>query len=195
MNEETTSALLGRPLTPTEVTNFSLYLKVAKEQLDQLLCMTLCDPDDPKVYEAREGYSTVFTDIFTDIDEVTIDGDVVTNYRVAQWDKRTGSWYNSLVFDEPFTCSEEVTVSASWGFNTMPSDLKAVLAGLFDLITKKNSFNGTIQSKQVEDFRITFNTDADLDDVFTSKYGKTISKYSLCDVPNVQHGSVCQRWC
>lgn len=195
MTKEETSALLGRPLTSIEDTNFDLYLKISRQQLDDLLCMTLCDAEDPKVYEAREGYSTVFTDIFTDIEEVTIDEKVVTNYRIAQWAKRNGSWYNSLVFDSKFTRNKDVTVSASWGFNKMPVDLQAVLAGLFDSITKKNSFTGAVQSKQVEDFRITFNNDVDLDDVFFSKYNKTISKYSLCDVGNIQHGSICKRWC
>lgn len=191
MDKITIAAFLGRPLTPTEDTNFDLYLKLARQSLDGLLCMTLCDADDPKVYEAREGYSTVFTDIFTDIQEVKVNGDVVaaSKYSPRQWDKRNGSWYNSLVFEDKFESGDEVEVTASWGFSKTPVDLQAVLAGLFGLITKKNKFDGTISSKQVEDFRISFNNDADLDEEFAKKYGDTISKYSLCNLSSVRHGS------
>ena len=65
-----------------------------------------------------------------------------------------------------------------------------VLANLFDLITKRNKFDGTIASKRVEDFQINFNTDSDLDDEFYNKYSKILSKYSLCDIPNIQSGAI-----
>jgi hypothetical protein len=194
MDETKMAALLGRPLTSIETTNFSLYLKIARETLDDLLCMTLCDDGDSKTYDVREGYRTLFTDIFTEVTEVKKDGDIVdpSKYSVRQWDKRNGSWYNSIVFDTMFTgCDEEVEVTADWGFNSMPVDLQAVLAGLFGLITKKSSLDTSITSKQVEDFRIAFRTDVDIDTEFEDKYAKTINKYSICDIPNVQHGEVC----
>ena len=71
-------------------------------------------------------------------------------------------------------------------------DLQAVLAGLFALISKKNKYDGTLSSKQVEDFRVSFNTDVDLDEAFYDTYSKTISKYSICDIGDIQHGRV---WC
>lgn len=194
MNKAKLAALLGRPLTPNEDANFSLYLNIATKSLEDLLCTTICDDSDPRVYDVREGYSTLFTDIFTDITEVKLDGTVIesSKYSVRQWDRRNGNWYNSIVFDSQFTSDDsEVEVSGSWGFSTMPSDLQAVLAGLFDLITKKNKLDPTVASKQVEDFRISLNTDVDLDTDFQSKYAHTLSKYSMCDIPNLQHGRVC----
>jgi hypothetical protein len=193
MNQTTMSALLGRTLTPVEVTNFNMYLKIARQSLDDLLCTNLCDDSDPRTFDAREGYSTVFTDIFTDVDEVSING-IVQNtdtYSLRQWDRRNGSWYNSIVFDEKLSEGDEVEVSASWGFSTMPSDLQLVLAQLFGLITKKNKFDSTVSSKQVEDFRVSINVDADLDDDFYRQYNKTISKYSLCSIGNVTQGEIC----
>lgn len=191
MTKEELSALLGRPLTPTEDTSFDLYLKIAKQNLGDLLCMDICKSEEPKVFEAREGYSTVFTDVFREVDTVKVNGEETTDYSKRQWDRRSASWYNSIVFTKCLDAGDEVEITASWGFDKIPSDLQLVLAGLFDLITKKNKQDGTIQSKQVEDFRITLNTEADLDEEFYRKFNSTIRKYSLCAVSNIQHGSVC----
>lgn len=191
MDQTKMSALLGRPLTSVESINFALYLNIAKENLDGLLCMTLCDPDDTRVYDAREGYSTVFTDVFTDVSEVKVNGKVVDNYSKRQWSKRSAEWYNSLVFDKLFCDDDVVEVKGSWGFNKMPADLLSVLAGLFGQISSKNKLNPNVQSKQNREYRITFNTDVDLDEEFSKQYGKTISKYSICSIGNVKHGEVC----
>lgn len=193
MDKETISALLGRPLTSIEDTNFKTYLKIAKQNLDYLLCMELCSDEETRVYDAREGYSTVFTDIFTEIGEVKVNDIVVgtDKYSIRQWDRRTGSWYNSIVFTYKLSVDDEVTITAEWGFGTYPADLKSVLASLFGLISKKNTADGTIQSKQVEDFRITFRADTDLDEDFYKNHQGTISRYSICHIPYVRHGKVC----
>lgn len=193
MDQTKMSALLMRPLSPYEVTNFSTYLKIARESLDGLLCTNLCDNSDPRIFDARGGYSTVFTDIFTDIATVSINGTLIedTDYSVRQWDRRNGNWYNSIVFEHKLCRGDEVEVSASWGFQTMPSDLQLVLAQLFGLISKKNSFDGSVASKQVEDFRISFNKDADLDEEFYRQFDKTITKYGQCSIGNIQQGSIC----
>lgn len=193
MNKTTMAALLGRPLTSIEDTNFTLYIKIARQSLDDLLCMTLCDDSDTRVYDARAGYSTLFTDVFTEIESVTKNGEAVDegDYSIRQWDRRSGSWYNSIVFDTKLEADDEIEVTASWGFSEMPSDLQLVLAQLFGLITKKNKFDGTVERKEVEDFKIQFNVDADLDDEFYRQYNKTINKYSLCTIGDIQHGSIC----
>lgn len=199
MNQATLEALLGRSLTTIEVTNLTLYLDIATQALEQLTCLTLSETsgdEEPRVYDVREGYSTVFTDIFTEVTEVKLDGKVIAsdNYSVRQWDKRSGSWYNSIVFKNRMTAwNKEVEVSASWGFGTMPTDLQAVLAGLFDLVTKKNKQSSGVAEKRVEDFWIKFRPETDLDAEFQKTYGLTIRKYSLCDIPNVQHGRT-GRW-
>lgn len=193
MNKTTMAALLGRPLTSIEDTNFTLYLKIARQSLDDLLCTNLCDDSDPRTYDTRAGYCTLFTDIFTDIQSVSINGETVDadDYSVRQWDRRNGTWYNSIVFNDKLEEDDEVEVSASWGFLEMPSDLQLVQAQLFGLISKKNKFDPTVTNKEVEDFRISFNVDADLDDEFYRQYNRTIAKYSLCTIGNIQQGSIC----
>lgn len=195
MDQATLEALLGRPLTPTEVDNLELYVNIATEALEDLICTTIANTTETRTFDLREGYSTAFVDLFRSVTEVKVDGVVkdAGDYSKRQWDKRTATWYNSLVFKCRFgRCDKEITVTGQWGFETVPSDLQAVLAGLFDLVTKKNKQDASISSKQVEDFRISFNADSDLDEEFSSKYAKTISKYSLCDIPYVLHGEVCE---
>lgn len=190
MKTETLVALLGRPLSAVEATNKDLYLKIARESLEDLLCTSLCDQEDPKYFMARDGYRTVYTDVFTEIDEVKVDDKVVSNYSVKQWDRSTARWYNSIVFDDPLYEGQEVEVSASWGFNAMPIDLQKVWAELFDQVTVKNKLDPSIKSKRVEDFYITFDSEVDLDEDFHRKYKKTLSKYSLCGIWEVSHGRV-----
>jgi len=195
MTKEEMIALLGRPLTPVEDTNFNLYLEIAEANLETLICTPIHDASETRYFDTRHDYKTAFIDIFWNVTEVKLNGNVITDYSERQWDKRNASWYNSLVFSE-FTNGHELEVTADWGFepvsdgSSLPVDLQQVLAGLFGLISKKNKFDGTIQSKQVEDFRISFRADADLDQEFYKNFGSTISKYSLCDIPDIQNGRV-----
>lgn len=113
-----------------------------------------------------------------------------------QWDRRNADWYNSIVFDHKLCQDDEVEVVASWGFGgKMPKDLQYILAGLFGLITKKNKFDGSVTSKRVEDFQISFDNSVDLDGAFYSQNRKTITKYSLCDIDIVRHGKVRRYGC
>lgn len=195
MTKPELEALLGRPLTTVEDTNFDLYIDIAEKSLEDLICTFIEPVQETRVFDTREGYSTAFVDIFNNVTEVKLNGNITTDYTVRQWDKRNGSWFNSFVFDRKFRKDGEIEVTATWGFlessgddSDLPVDLQMVLAGLFDLITKKNKYDGTISSKQVEDFRISFNTEVDLDDAFYNKYSKTLSRYSICNIGNIKHG-------
>lgn len=191
MKAEQISVLLGRPLTSPETSNFDTYLKIANQTLEQLLCTSVCDQDDPKIYDSRVGYSTVFTDIFTDIDEVKVDGEVVEaeDYSKRQWDRRNGRWFNSIVFEDRFRYPQEIEVSATWGFVTMPSDLQVVVARLFDLVTKKNKFDPRVSSKRIEDYSVSFK-ETELDNEFYKQHALVLSKYAQCDIPYIRHGKI-----
>lgn len=201
MNQAQLEALLGRPLTSVEVTNLELYLEIANDTLETLLCTSIRPATEERTFNLREGYRTAFVDIFTEVTEVKVNGEVQdpSAYSKRQWDKRSGAWFNSLVLADRITNSnDEITVNATWGFvdapvedYAVPADLQVILAGLFSLITKKNKLNPAVTSKQTEDFKITFNADVDLDDEFYTQYSKTIDKYSLCNIGYVRHGEVC----
>jgi hypothetical protein len=197
MEDDKLVALLGRPLSPTEQTNKDLYLDIAKEQLENLLCISLdVNPEgsgdaeaDTRTFEIREGYSTVFTGIFTSLTEVKVDDVATTDYYNAYWDKRSNSYYNSIVLDE---CGgSEVEITGIWGFNEVPNDLQMLWAQLFANVSKKYAAgSGNIKSKKVEDFSITYGDLSD-DEVFMKDNALTIRKYSLCTIGYVRHGKTC----
>lgn len=196
MDESDIEALLGRTLTSIETANFQTYINIANENLETLICTPFEEAEETRVFDTRDDYKTAFVDIFWRITEVKLDDEVITDYTVRQWDKRSGSWYNSLVFED-YLEGKVLEVTADWGFTpqsdapSLPLDLQQVLAGLFGLISKKNKHDGSIQSKQVEDFRITLR-DINLDEDFNRLYGSTIAKYSLCNIPDFKQGEVCQ---
>lgn len=201
MNQAQLEALLGRPLTSVEVDNLDLYLEIANDTLETLLCTSIRPATEERTFTLRDGYRTAFVDIFTEVTEVKVNDTVVepSAYSKRQWDKRTATWFNSLVLADRITkTTDEITVTAVWGFvdapeedYAVPYDLQVILAGLFSLITKKNKLDPTVSSKQTEDFRISFAADVDLDDEFYTQYSKTIDKYSLCNIGYVRHGEVC----
>lgn len=191
MTQAQLEALLGRSLTPREIANRKLYLEIASEHLEEILCISLCDKgDDTRTFDIRDGYSTVFTDIFTELTEVKVDGVVTTNYYPAFWDKRSNPYYNSIVISN---CKgKEVEITGDWGFNSIPYDLQSIWAQVFAIVSKKYVVGGgNVKSKQVEDFRIAYGDLSD-DDVFLNDNKRTIQKYSLCYIGLVLHGDVCK---
>lgn len=194
MTQDELPALLGRSLTSTEVANRELYLNIAKESLEELLCLQIdCqNVEEERVFDVRDGYSTVFTNIFTEIQEVKVDGVATTDYYPAFWDKRNSPYYNSIVFGSPHGSTVEVIqVTATWGFDETPNDLNQLWAQLFaNVAVKYKAGKANVKSKQVEDFRITYGGLTD-DEAFLNANSRTIQKYRMCDMGFVLHGDVC----
>lgn len=186
--------LLGRSLTPVEVTNLELYLEIAEERLEQLICSRVNLIAEERTYDGRAGYSTVFTELFTSVTSVEVDGKALeaSEYSIRQWDNRNGYWFNSIVLQHRLRKEAEVVVNGSWGFNstTMPTDLQLLFAKLFALVSSMNKGNGNVKSKKVEDFTIAFN-DNSVYDQFLIDNSTTIRKYSVCNVGYVRSGRTC----
>lgn len=191
MKQDELQALLGRSLSSTEAANRKLYLDLARESLEDLLCIQIeCQNiEEARTFNVRDGYSTVFTDIFTDITEVKVDGIATTDYHAAFWDKRSNPYYNSIVLDD---CSgSTVEITGLWGFDEVPKDLQLLWAQLFANVSKKYKAGGdNIKSKQTEDFRISYGDLTD-DEAFLNANRRTIRKYSLCNIGYVKHGKTC----
>lgn len=193
LNQTQLEAILARPLTPREVTNLTSYLKTAQENLETLLCSPLYEEVETRFFNTRVGYRTVFTDIFTSVESVKVDGTLVdpSLYYVAQFDRRTSPLYSSIVFkNKNYTnCTQEIEIEADWGIcqKDMPRDLQSLIAQLFAFASKRKATTGQVRSKKVEDFSITF-TDESAEDVFLKDNAGAIKKYSLCDIGYVRHG-------
>lgn len=197
MDESELEALLGRPLTPTENTNKDLYLDIAKESLEELLCISLdTNPNgsgdaetETRTFDVREGYSTVFAGIFAQVSQVKVDGTVTEDYYPAFWDKRSNPFYNSIVLAKAGNTAE---ITAVWGFSTVPNDLKLLWAQLFANVSKKYTpGSDNIRRKAVEDFSIWLGDLTD-DETFLNANKRTIQKYSMCNIGYVLHGSTCK---
>lgn len=195
MTQQEIEALIGRSLTAREVTNLELYLDIAREQLEEILCISLESIDgsgeveeEARVFKPRPGMSTIFTDIFSEVSSVTVNG-VEVDYTPYFWDKRRSDFYNSVVLDSKTT--KNVTITAIWAFNELPNDLARLWAQMFVLVSKKYSVGSSnVKSKQVEDFRITLGDMSDTDS-FAYENVVTLSKYEMCDIDIVRHGRVC----
>lgn len=185
MSEDEIAALLGRPLMPLEVENFTEYLKIAQERLEDLTCLNLNEETEDRVFDVREGYTTVFTDPFVAINSVKINGNAVSDYTPMQWNRRKADWYNSIVLKN-VTCADEITINADWEIAS--PELELLIARLFGLLNAESSGNNNIKSKRVNDFQITFN-DNSVYQQFLIDNQALIDKYSLCNIGNIQHGS------
>lgn len=186
MTQDKISALLGRPLSRAEQHNFQLYLKLAKSRVSDLFCVDICQDYGERRFPARNGYRTLNVPIFTEIESVKLDGKETKAYTISQNSNLYGEWFNKLVFDAPLHC-QTIEIEADWGFYSIPADVQIMIAELFG-IASDSLDSDTIQSKQVEDFRITFNKTKT--QAFAEKYAATIAKYSSCINGNVQHGNV-----
>lgn len=162
------------------------YSPEATQLLESMLCLDFSNDSGERVYQAREGYRTVFTGIFSDVNSVTVDGQPV-DYYPAFFDKRNGEFFNSIVLENP-VCGE-VVIDAEWGFNTLPADLQRLLANADKVVNKSRSLND-VKSKKTEDFTITYG-DLSEDAVFIKNNAVTIGKYGMCHIGNIQHGETC----
>lgn len=190
LTKDQMAKLLNRSLTSAEDTNFTLYLKIATERLQDLLCMQVCNDEGERTYESRYGYRAVYTDPFTSINSVTVDGTEVAEdkYTVMQNGHSNGSWYNVIQFDDKQT-GKNIVVDADWGFGTVPSDLQLLLAKLFAQNSVEQTADNTVKSKKIEDFTVTYR-DAATYDEFVTVNQSVISKYRQCDTEQIRHGAV-----
>lgn len=184
------SKLLNRALTSAETANYDLYLKIATQRLEELLCVTLCRDDSERTFGTRSGYRTVYVDPFSSVDSVTIDGDEVDadDYTVKQNDKFNGSWYNIIEFDTKRS-GENIVVDADWGFTTCPVDLELVLAKLFAQGSVEQTSDNQVKSKKIEDFTVTYKDGATFDE-FVLANSAVIEKYSQCNQGQIRNGRV-----
>ena len=160
-------------------------MDTANSIIEQLTCLYLKAETAPRVYSVRNGYSTVFTDLFENVTAVTVDGQPV-EYKAMFWDNQNATTYNSIVLTD--SCAKEVTITATW---VIPTDLQLLTDGLSNTLTAAKA--SRIKSKKVEDFSVTFNDNTEVEQ-FALDNSAILAKYSICRVPNVQHGDVGNRY-
>lgn len=190
LSKEQAAKLLNRSLTSAETENFSLYLKIATQRLEELLCMDFSSDDGERTYETRSGYRAVYIDPFTAVNSITIDGNEVDadDYTLKQNDRLNASWYNIVEFDTARS-GQKIVVDADWGFGSCPYDLQLLLAKLFAQGSVEQTQDNQVKSKKIEDFTVTYKDSATFDEFILSNKG-TIDKYSHCNQGFIRQGSV-----
>ena len=191
MDKTSIAKLLGRPLTSSEDSNFEQYINYTISTLENLLCWSPICNEATATYESRDGYRTLWTDPFTSITDVKVDGTLVTGYKLAFNGNFNYPFYNSVVFPNSLN-GQTVEITGTWGFEELPADLGSLVAEIFKMFGRVNSANlsGNVKSKSVEDFSITY-TDGSEMDALASKNSSVIAKYSNCqNAIEVQHGDV-----
>ena len=188
MTQEQISKLLNRTLSSSEVTNFDMYLDIAKERLEQLVCFRLCDNGGTRTYMSRYGYSSLYIDPFSSVISVTVDGVANTDYIIKQNDNYNGDWYNIIEFTDRLH-GETVVVEAVWGFDTIPYDLQLLIAKLFNQIAVEQTSDSQVKSKKIEDFSVTYK-DSTTYAEFVDANQMTINKYSQCNIGQIDNGRV-----
>lgn len=193
LTEADMAILLGRTLTDAETDNFSVYLNIATERLEELLCVDLSTSEDPatRTFGTRSGYRTVYVDFFTEVTAVTYDGEAVDedDYTIKQNDRFNGSWYNIIEFDSK-RYGENITVTGTWGFGeAIPDDLAMLLAQLFNQVSVSQVTDGQVKSKKIEDFMVTYKDSTTLQEVVSSN-SAVIDKYGQCNQGSIRHGRI-----
>lgn len=184
MSQEDISELLNRTLTSNEVNNFDLYLKIAIERLEQLVCCKLCGEYGERTYLSQDGFSELYVDPCTSVDSIQPE----LSYTLKQNDTYNGDWFNIIEFDKPLT-GQRVTVDANWGFDCFPADLQMLIAKLFAQVSREPSDDNQVKSKKIEDFTVTYKDNPNYNE-FVLANQATISKYSQCNIGGIGSGDV-----
>ena len=177
--------LLGRTLTSTEASNFEQHLNATIANLENLLGWSLLGEAGERVYKSRRRYHTLWTDPFTEINSVTVDGTAETDYTPIFNDSYNSPFYNGLEFDYPLDGSK-VVIDATWGFTGIPADLGQLIVALWSMAQRLPTEQGNVRSKSIEDFSVTYTEDGEYNSIITT-YSGVIAKYAL-DSSQIQHG-------
>lgn len=189
MTADQVAAMLGRPLTSTETTNFNTYYSLAKAKVSDMICSDISTSyEEERTFQLRDGYRTLNTPIFNYLVSITVNGDTLdeADYTVKQGSSFNGDWYNSIVFKNLNNC-EEVVVTADWGLSSIPLDLQKVIAEQFGIVSTQIDVD-MVSRKQVEDFSIQYA--ATKSEAFEKKYQPTLSKYSSCNQNYIKSGNM-----
>lgn len=184
MDKGQLEALLGITLDEKDVNKY----QSAVVALEDLLCSGLLDATEERIFDIREGYSTVFTELFRSVSSVKVKGITLPSerYQARQWDKRRAEWFNSIVLKD--VRGDEVAITAEWGFTELPADLKLLVDKIIKQQAKKGP--GNVKSKKIEDFSVTY-SDIPAYEQFVIDNQSIINKYSVCGIGEVQSGKVC----
>lgn len=174
--------------------NARKWLPTVLPALQRLLCGAMvaqATVEKPAIV-GEDGRTIVLTAWYSSVTEVTVNDNPVTftfNPTVGDMDYTTGqvgqTYGNMLTLDTKVEAGTVATVSGTYGFETIPASLQAVLSGMVSALQRHADETDIITSKSIEDVSVSYQRDTATDTLTQAikPYLSVINMWSLCDKP------------
>lgn len=192
LSQADVEAILGRSLTNAEKSTLTTTTEQALQDAQDLLGIDWKTLGE-RTYFGSEGYRTLFTDPYSILTSVTVNGATITDYRTAFDDWLNTPSFNSIIFAYPLEDNDEVVVAAEWGFGSeLPYDIKRLAVALWQNGTapQTNPTSQKVKSKSNLDFSVTYDTSKTALETILVDYGNVIEKYSMRIRGDIGHGRI-----
>lgn len=174
--------------------NARKWLPTVLPALQRLLCgaMVAQSTGEKSAIIVEDGRTIVLPAWYSSITEVTINDNPVTfmfNPTVGDMDYTTGqveqTYGNTLTLDTKVEAGTVATITGTYGFETIPSSLQAVLSGMVSALQRHADETDIITSKSIEDVSVSYQRNTATDTLTQSiqPYLSVINMWSMCDKP------------
>jgi hypothetical protein len=174
--------------------NARKWLPTILPALQKLLCGAMvaqATGSNPAIV-SEDGRKVVLSAWYTRVTGVTFNDNPVEfmfDPTVGDMDYTTGQveqmYGNTLTLETKAEPGTVVTVAGTYGFDTLPASLQAVLSGMVSAMQRHADETDIITSKSIEDVSVSYQRDTSTDTLTQSiqPYLTVINMWSLCDKP------------
>lgn len=174
--------------------NARKWLPTILPALQKLLCGAMVSQAtgvNPAIV-CEDGQTIVLAAWYSSITRVTVNDNPIAftfNPTVGDMDYTTGQveqmYGNTLTLETKIEPGTVVTVAGTYGFDTLPASLQAVLSGMASAMQRHADETDIITSKSIEDVSVSYqrNTATDMLTQAIQPYLTVINMWSLCGKP------------
>lgn len=175
--------------------NARKWLPTILPALQKLLCgaMVAQSTTETPAIVGEDGHTVDLGAWYKTVAFVRINGKTVFAFTftptVGDMDYETGQveqmYGNTLTLDNKVEPGTVVTVAGTYGFDTLPDSLQAVLSGMVSAMQRHADESDIITSKSIEDVSVSYqrNTATDTLTQAIQPYLSVINMWSLCEKP------------
>ena len=175
--------------------NARKWLPTILPALQKLLCgaMVAQSTNEKPATVGEDGHTVDLGAWYKAVAFVNINGKKVFEFTftptTGDMDYTTGQveqmYGNTLTLDTKIEPGTVVTVSGTYGFDTIPDSLQAVLSGMVSAMQRHADETDIITSKSIEDVSVSYQRDTATDTLTQAiqPYLSVINMWSLCDKP------------
>lgn len=174
--------------------NARKWLPTILPALQKLLCgaMVAQSTGEQSAIVGEDGHTVDLGAWYSSIARVTVNDKPVAftfNPTTGDMDYTTGQveqmYGNTLTLDTKLDPGTVVTVAGTYGFETLPSSLQAVISGMVSAMQRHADESDMITSKSIEDVSVSYQRDTATDTLTQAiqPYLTVINMWSLCEKP------------